>query len=66
LLDPETKQLLPAEQLRKVFESKGLEADKPTISTCGSGVTAAIIEAALKESGFGAKDDRRLYDGSWT
>jgi thiosulfate/3-mercaptopyruvate sulfurtransferase len=66
LLDPETKQLLKPEELRKVFESKGLSTDKPTISTCGSGVTAAIVEAALKESGFGAKDDRRLYDGSWT
>ena len=66
LIDPETKQMLPKEELRKVFESKGLSPDKPTIATCGSGVTAAIIDAALKEADFVRADDRRLYDGSWT
>lgn len=66
LLHPETKTLLPAEELRKIFESKNLDPKKPIISSCGTGVTAAIIELALKESGFGKEDDRRLYDGSWT
>lgn len=66
LLDPDTKTLLPAEELRKVFESKNLSPKKPIISSCGTGVTAAIIEAALKEADFGRANDRRLYDGSWT
>lgn len=66
LLDPETKKLLPKDELRKVFENKGLSPEKPTITTCGSGVSAAIIEAALKQAEFGRADDRRLYDGSWT
>ena len=66
LLDPETKALLPKDQLRKIFESKNLDAKKPIITSCGTGVTAAIVEAALKESDFGKPDDRRLYDGSWT
>jgi thiosulfate/3-mercaptopyruvate sulfurtransferase len=66
LLNPDTKQLLPKEELRKIFEAKGLSPDKPLISTCGSGVTAAIIETALKQAEFGSPDDRRLYDGSWT
>ena len=66
LLHPETKTLLPAEELRKVFESRNLDPTKPIITSCGTGVTAAIIEAALKESDFGKANDRRLYDGSWT
>lgn len=66
LLDPETKTLLPPDRLRAVFEGKGLDPKKPVIASCGTGVTAALIETALQESGFGPKDDRRLYDGSWT
>ncbi|KAK5049434.1 hypothetical protein LTR84_004363 [Exophiala bonariae] len=66
LLDPETKALLPAEELRKVFESKNLDPKKPIITTCGTGVTAAVIEAALREADFGSENDRRVYDGSWT
>ncbi|KAJ9237786.1 hypothetical protein DTO166G5_3349 [Paecilomyces variotii] len=66
LLDPETKTLLPSEELRKVFESKGIDPKKPIISSCGTGVTAAVIETALQEADYGRPDDRRLYDGSWT
>lgn len=66
LLDPETKTLLPKEELRKLFETKQLDPDKPIITSCGTGVTAAILDAALKVSDFGKAHDRRLYDGSWT
>ncbi len=66
LLDPETKTLLPREELKKIFEARNIDPQKPIITSCGTGVTAAIIEAALKEAEFGADDDRRLYDGSWT
>lgn len=66
LLDPKTKAFLPKEELVKVFQSKGVDPSKPIISSCGSGVTAAIIDAALGESGYAAEDKRRLYDGSWT
>ena len=66
LLDPESKALLPKEEIRKLFESKQLDPSKPMIATCGTGVTAAVVEAALKISDFGKADDRRLYDGSWT
>ncbi|RVX72194.1 hypothetical protein B0A52_04398 [Exophiala mesophila] len=66
LLDPETKAFLTPEQLRQVFEAKGLDPKKPFITSCGTGVTAAIIETALKEAQFGSDEDRRLYDGSWT
>ena len=66
MLDPETKTLLEPEQLRKVFESKNLDPKKPIITTCGTGVTAAILEAGLQASDFGKANDRRVYDGSWT
>lgn len=66
LLDPESGALLPRDELRKTLESKGVDPEKPIISSCGTGVTAAVIDAALGEANFGHANDRRLYDGSWT
>ncbi|KAF7547433.1 hypothetical protein G7046_g9005 [Stylonectria norvegica] len=66
LLDPETKAFLPAEQLKKIFEEKGVNPTKPIISSCGTGVTACVIETGLEEAGFGSPETRRVYDGSWT
>lgn len=66
LLDPETGALLPGAELRRVFEGKGVDPRKPVISSCGTGVTAAVIDTALGEAEWGKADDRRLYDGSWT
>jgi len=66
LLDPETKTFLEREKLREVFEKKGVNPTKPIISTCGSGVTACIIDTALEVAGYGSPEARRVYDGSWT
>ena len=66
LLDPSTGALLPGDELRKVFEGKGVNASKPIVNSCGTGVTAAVVDAALGEAQYGKEDDRRLYDGSWT
>lgn len=66
LLNPETGALLPGDELRKLFISKGVDPEKPIISSCGTGVTAAVIDAALGEANFGKPEARRLYDGSWT
>ncbi len=66
LLHPETKALLPPKELKQIFLSKQLDPTKPIITSCGTGVTAALIEAALYHADFGKSDDRRLYDGSWT
>ncbi|EEH18663.1 hypothetical protein PABG_07723 [Paracoccidioides brasiliensis Pb03] len=66
LLDPVTKTLLPAPELRKIFEVKGINLKEPSISCCGTGVTSAIIDLALKEAAEGSPGDRRIYDGSWT
>ncbi|CAD6585987.1 MAG: hypothetical protein ASARMPRED_002366 [Alectoria sarmentosa] len=66
LLDAKTGALLPGDELRRIFKSKGVDPEKPVISSCGTGVTAAVIDAALGEADFGHPNDRRLYDGSWT
>ena len=50
------------EALRAVFAAAGVDLQKPAITTCGSGVTAAIINLALERIG---KTDHSLYDGSW-
>ncbi|KAJ5559240.1 hypothetical protein N7535_009468 [Penicillium sp. DV-2018c] len=66
LLDPETKTYLPAEELRGVFEKRKVDPAQSIISSCGTGVTASIIETALGEAGYGDPNLRRVYDGSWT
>ncbi len=48
--------------LRAVFEAAGVDLAKPAITTCGSGVTAAILSLAMERIG---KSDHSLYDGSW-
>lgn len=48
--------------LRAAFEAGGVDLTKPIITTCGSGVTAAILNLALTRIG---KSDHALYDGSW-
>ncbi|KAF2467167.1 Rhodanese-like protein [Lindgomyces ingoldianus] len=65
VLDPKDKTLLPSSDLQALFKSKGVDASKPIISSCGTGVTAAVLDAALTEAGF-ESENRRLYDGSWT
>lgn len=66
LLDPETKAFLPGKDLRKIFETKGIDPRKPIVNSCASGVTAVIVDTALDEAGFGDPSHRKVYDGSWT
>ena len=51
------------EELRSVFETAGVDLNKPAITTCGSGVTAAVLSLGLERIG---KTDHALYDGSWS
>ena len=50
------------EALRRVFVDAGVDLDKPVTTSCGSGVTAAILSLGLAELG----KPSRLYDGSWS
>ena len=51
------------DEMRQVFLKAGVDLDKPVITSCGSGVTAAILSLGLIRIG---KTDHSLYDGSWT
>ena len=48
--------------LRAVFADLGIDLSQPAITTCGSGVTAAILSLALERIGH---PNHALYDGSW-
>ena len=51
------------EALREVFDAASLIEGKSIITSCGSGVTAAILTLGLHCIG---RDDCAVYDGSWT
>jgi thiosulfate/3-mercaptopyruvate sulfurtransferase len=58
----EDGRLIPPDRLQKVFTDAGVDLEKPIITSCGSGVTAATLWLALDALG---KEPQALYDGSW-
>ena len=54
---------LPLDKLRRRLEGLGVDLRHPTVSLCGSGITAAVINFALDIMG---NENNALYDGSWT
>jgi thiosulfate/3-mercaptopyruvate sulfurtransferase len=54
--------LKSAADLQALFTAAGVDLTKPIITSCGSGVTAAILSLALTQ--LNARD-HALYDGSW-
>jgi thiosulfate/3-mercaptopyruvate sulfurtransferase len=52
----------PSDALQAAFDAAGADLQKPVITTCGSGISAAIISLALARLGH---DRNALYDGSW-
>ena len=55
--------LLPPEALKQKFAEAGIDLSKPVVTSCGSGITAAVITLALETLGH---RDNKLYDGSWS
>jgi thiosulfate/3-mercaptopyruvate sulfurtransferase len=55
-------QLKSPEEIRSAFARAGVDLQKPMITSCGSGVTAAILSLAAHVAGY---PDTALYDGSW-
>jgi thiosulfate/3-mercaptopyruvate sulfurtransferase len=49
-------------RIEAAFKAAGVDLDKPIITSCGSGVTAAILTLALDAIG---REPNGLYDGSW-
>lgn len=54
--------MLPLPELRRAVEAAGIDMSKPVTTSCGSGVTAAIVFLALHRLGHKSV---ALYDGSW-
>lgn len=55
--------LLPHDQLREKFAAAGVDLEQPIITSCGSGVSAAVVWLALDAIGIAPAG---LYDGSWS
>ena len=55
--------LKPVDELRAAFEAAGVKTSDPTVTTCGSGVSAAILSLALAMLG---NSNSAVYDGSWS
>ena len=58
----ENGRLASPEKIAQVFAKHGVETDKPMITSCGSGVTAAVLTLGLDALG----KPTRIYDGSWS
>jgi thiosulfate/3-mercaptopyruvate sulfurtransferase len=63
LFRKEDDTLLPPEALKAAFGESGLDPGRPVVTTCGSGVSAAVLTLGLYLLGRG---DAAVYDGSWT
>jgi thiosulfate/3-mercaptopyruvate sulfurtransferase len=59
----ENGNLASRDRIEAAFKDAGVDLDKPIITSCGSGMTAAILGFALEAIG---KTPQALYDGSWT
>jgi thiosulfate/3-mercaptopyruvate sulfurtransferase len=59
----ENGRLVSRDQIVERFTAGGVDLDKPVITSCGSGVTAAVLYFALDAIG---KTPQQLYDGSWS
>ncbi len=58
----EDGRLMPPAALAAAFKSAGVDLSKPVLTTCGSGVSAAILSLALETA---ANRAAPVYDGSW-
>ena len=55
--------MLPPERLRARLAAAGADGTRPVVTSCGTGVTAAILTLGLAVAGL---PEGALYDGSWT
>ncbi len=52
-----------AGELKQLFTARGVDLNRPIVTSCGSGITAAILSLALERAGASGT---ALYDGSWS
>jgi thiosulfate/3-mercaptopyruvate sulfurtransferase len=55
--------MLPPEALRARFAAEGADGSRPVVTSCGTGVTAAVLTLGLTVAGL---PPGALYDGSWS
>ncbi len=55
--------MIGSDALKAAFEGAGVDLAKPIVTTCGSGVTAALLALALAQLGHRKVS---VYDGSWS
>ena len=63
LVDAESGELKPDEELSKIMLDAGINTSVPTVHSCGSGVTACIVDLAMCILGA---EKSSIYDGSWS
>jgi thiosulfate/3-mercaptopyruvate sulfurtransferase len=63
LFDTATGAMKPLDELRKAFAGAGVDTARPIVTSCGSGVSAAVLTLALYRLGV---ENPALYDGSWS
>ncbi len=62
LIEPESQTLRSLDELKARFDAAGIDMKRPVVTTCGSGITAAVLALGLHILGH---KDLALYDGSW-
>jgi thiosulfate/3-mercaptopyruvate sulfurtransferase len=62
LFDATTGAMMPLDELRRAFVGVGVDMARPIVTSCGSGVSAAVLTLALYRLGV---ENTGLYDGSW-
>ena len=63
LFDAASGTMKPLDELRAAFSASGVKLDAPIVTSCGSGVSAAVLTLALYRLGVRGT---ALYDGSWS
>ena len=62
LFAPDDHTLRPVEHLKRIMAGAGVDLSKPMVTSCGSGVSAALLLLALYRLG---RPDIPMFDGSW-
>lgn len=63
LVDAESGTFKPLAEVRSKFAKAGVDPERPVVTTCGSGITAAVLSFGLHLTGH---EKAALYDASWS